>query len=229
LIDGHSLKLIYGQAFREPTVLERVAGSDGLPNPDLRPERVNSYELVAQRQVSRGVLATATGFYYDVHDLVEVVLDPTDSLLHHQNAGATKARGIETSLQARLPDGHFGYLSWSHTVATNTIGDARLENSPRDLVKFGLVSPVQPWLTAAAEIQVESSRTTGAATETDPFVIGNLNLNVYPLGRTGLLSASLRITNLFGTSYASPGGRELRQASILQDGRHLMFTIETRF
>jgi iron complex outermembrane receptor protein len=152
-----TLKLIYGQAFREPTVLERVTGSDGLPNPDLRPERINSYEVVAQRQVSHGVLATVTGFFYDVDELVETVLDPSDSLLHYQNAGSIRAHGVEANLQARLPRGHNGYVSWSHSVASNEAHNLRLENSPRDLIKLGLVSPIWPWLTAAVEARYESS------------------------------------------------------------------------
>lgn len=224
-----SLKLIYGRAFRVPTVLERVFGADALPNPALRPEQINSFELVVQRQVGRGLLATSSLFYYDVADLVESVFVPADSQLHYQNAGAVRAHGAEAGLEARLGHGHTGYVNWSHTIASNEVDGARLTNSPVDLVKAGLVARILPSLSAAVEGRFESSRTTASGSATDPFFVGNVNLNWYPLGISGPFDASFRINNVFNASYSTPGGLELRQAAILQNGRNLLFTLGAKF
>jgi outer membrane receptor protein involved in Fe transport len=75
-------------------------------------------------------------------------------------------------------------------------------------------------------------------TRTEPFLIANLNLGFHPFGRTGAPGAfgrltgfdlSLRVTNLFDTRYAYPGGTEHVEPAIEQDGRAVMVRLGYEF
>jgi outer membrane receptor protein involved in Fe transport len=71
-------------------------------------------------------------------------------------------------------------------------------------------------------------------TRTDDYILANLHLVVAPPSgsRLGLLDnaeLSIRVTNVFGTTYATPGGVHLRQAAIQQDGRNLLAELRYRF
>jgi len=92
------LRLSAGRGVTEPSLLENFAVSPYFHgNPTLRPENTTSYEAaVVSEWFSRRLKTEVAGFRNSFHDLIAFVGDSW------QNIQASWARGIETSVQARL-------------------------------------------------------------------------------------------------------------------------------
>lgn len=230
-----TFKLLYGTAFRAPSLYEAVDGGELYKdNADLRPETAQTMEAVWQQRLAPGLLGSVSLFHYDMRRLIDLTLDPADSLYQYRNVGDAKADGFEVELQGRHRGSVTGYLSYSYQDATDRDTGERLTNSPEHMVKAGAALDLTGWLGAAVDTRYESGRRTLAGTETDAAVLSDLHLLVPARTATARgvlqrLELSLRLNNLFDASFATPGGVEHRQAAIRQDGRNLSAELRYRF
>jgi len=231
-----TMKLLYGRAFRAPSPYEAADGGDGYKeNPDLRPETAQTVEAVWQQRLSTGLLGSVSLFHYNVRRLIDLTLDPVDSLFQYRNVGDAEAKGFEVELQGRLGTSGTGYASYSFQDAIDRRTGQWLTNSPRHMLKAGTTVDLTRWLGAGMDTRYESGRRTLAGTETDPAFISDLHFLLPARSATSRrgpidrLELSLRINNLFDASYATPGGVEHRQAAIAQDGRTVSAELRYRF
>jgi outer membrane receptor protein involved in Fe transport len=232
---GSTFKLLYGSAFRAPGPYEAADGGEQYKeNPDLRPETAQTMEAVWQQRLAPGLLGSLSLFHYDMRRLIDLTLDPVDSLYQYRNVGDARADGFELELQGRLQNGITGYLSYSYQDATERDTGARLTNSPEHMLKAGAALELTGYLGAAVDNRYESGRRTLVGTQTDAVFVSDLHLLVpaRPTAARGVLQRlelSFRLNNLFDASFATPGGVEHRQAAILQDGRNLSAELRYRF
>jgi iron complex outermembrane receptor protein len=230
-----TFKLLYGTAFRAPGPYEAADGGDQYKeNRNLRPETAQTMEAVWQQRLAPGLLGSVSLFHYDMHRLIDLTLDPVDSLYQYRNVGNARADGFEVELQTRWHHSMTGYLSYSYQDATEQASGQRLTNSPAHMLKAGAAADLTTYLGAAVDIRYESGRRTLAGTETDAAIVSDLHLLVpaRPAAARGVLQRlelSLRLNNVFDASFATPGGVEHRQAAILQDGRNLSAELRYRF
>jgi outer membrane receptor for ferrienterochelin and colicins len=226
-----SLKLLYGQAFRSPSPTElfyQDGGLSQLPSPNLKPEKITTYELVAEQELGRYVRATATGFYYEVKDLLHEGTDAATQLIKLDNLGSATAAGFDLTLDARLPAGIRGRASYSFTDALDGEPGVRSVNAPLHLAKLNLIVPLHAdRLFASAEVQYGGARQTLAGRTLNDFTIANLTVFARDLLPGLDLSASLY--NLFDEHYAAPGGPELVQDRLTQEGRSFRLRVTYRF
>ena len=230
---GTTLKLMYGHAFRSPTIYESEFKSSAV-NGALDAESLNMLELIWIQMLSDHLIFTASAFDYNVSHLIDAVEDTNANQLAYVNRDRADAHGLEFSLQARPSSWSRGYLNYTYQRAVDAAGD-RLTNSPRHMLKAGAAVDL-PWrVTPALEMRYESSRLTLLGNRTDGFLLANLNLTARPLARGGKsdflhdVELGLRIENLFDTRYAHPGGTEHVQAAIEQNGRTFIARLTTRF
>ena len=109
--------------------------------------------------------------------------------------------------------------SYSYVETENKTTGMRLSNSPRNMVKFNLSSPVFNRIAdAGIEFQFMSDRTTTSGGTTEDYGITNLTLSSEKLYERLILSAS--IYNLFDRQYSDPVSDEHTMDSIEQDGRN---------
>lgn len=114
---GTYVRTSYGQGFRYPTITERYiatkAGMFGVfPNPDLKPETSNSFELGLKQGFKFGKFAgyiDIAGFYQKYHNTIEYlfgVWDPDISVVGFKflNTGDSRVRGVDLSLAATTPE-----------------------------------------------------------------------------------------------------------------------------
>ena len=90
--DRHRFKVIYGQAFQAPSSWHKystVAGSRDIPNPNLKPERLNSTELMYELTPVPRWKNTFSLYYTQVTDLIKAVAG------QHQNVAGVNIFGIE--------------------------------------------------------------------------------------------------------------------------------------
>jgi len=228
---GTSIKALYGSAFRAPNAYEQyyqVPGEGGQkPNPALRPERIRTRELVVEHHFSAESRLTASAFHNTVSDLISQELDPADDLLIYRNLSRAIARGVEVEYERLWQSGVKLRASYSLQRATDDASGTLLANAPRRLGKFNLAAPLfRPGWMTGLEAQYVGRRNTLAGT-VDAYCIANWS--VFLANVADRLDASFGIYNLFDRRYADPGGEELLQDAIRQDGRSFRVKLIYRF
>lgn len=224
-LETTTLKLLYGTAFRAPSPNELYYSDGGIsqvPSPNLRPETIATYELVLEQRLGQHLSASASGFYYNIEDLIrEATLppgDPNAGAIQLENLGSAKAKGLELSLRGTWAHGFEGRVSYSLTDARDGMTDARLANSPVHLAKLSFTAPLyREKVFATLECHCASRRETLAGQGAAGFGTFNFTLFSQELVRGMELSAS--IYNLFDSRFSEPGGPEHLQDLIQQDGR----------
>ncbi len=222
---GTTLKLLYGEAFRAPNAYELYYHDGGVtqkPTQDLDPETIRTWELAWEQALGESLRGVLSGFYSEIHDLINYETDPADGLLIFRNLDEVEAWGVEAELEGRWSGGLEGRVSYFYQRAENAESGKRLTNSPRHLAKINLVLPlVRERLFAGIEEQYTSSRKTVSGGETGGFAVTNLTL--FSPGLAEGLDLSASVYNLFDKKYSDPGSEEHFSAdypldAIEQDG-----------
>jgi iron complex outermembrane receptor protein len=226
-----TLKLIYGKAFRAPNTYELYFndGDDSVKaNPDLEPETIKTYELILEQYVGGHLRGTATGFYYNIKNLITHQIDPADDLLVFNNVEEIAAKGLELELEGKWPNGVGGRISYTYQETEDRQTGNVLTNSPRHLAKFNLVVPLlKEKVFAGVEVQHMSKRKTLAGEYSDGFFVANMTLFSNNLLKGLEFSAS--VYNLLDKKYGDPGSTEHLQDVLERDGRHFRLKLTYSF
>ena len=225
-----TLKALYGQAFRAPNLYELYSQDGGIsqkPSLSLRPETIQSYELVAERQIARSFRGTVSLYHFDVDRLIRLTTDPDDGLLVFDNLSRVQSRGIELGAE-----GTSGPVSGRASYAFQHVRDAESDvapvNSPSHVGRVGIsVAMLGERARAGAEFRWLSARRTVAGGEVPAYGLVNLTLLARP-GLGGLLFSG-SVYNLLNREYADPGGEELAQEMVVQDGRVVRLGVRYQF
>jgi outer membrane receptor for ferrienterochelin and colicins len=217
-----TVKILYGQAFRAPNAYELFWHQEGVAksNPDLRPERNRTTELVVEQYVGRHLRFAATGFHYGIKGLITQQTDARDGLLVYDNIEDIRAKGVEVEVEGRWSSGLRARLGHTLEDTRNRGTGLGLTNSPRHLANANLIAPLfSRRLSTGLELQYVGARQTIAGNEVAGGMLANLTLfgDVIP----GQLDLSASVYNLFDRKYHDPGSEEHRQDAILQYGRTL--------
>lgn len=226
-------KFLLGEAFRAPTAAEaHLNTSYYMRNPSLKPERIRTLELELQRRMNNALLLGGSVYSYRIRNLIEQGSESAEGV-RFENLSAARARGVE--LQADL-------LSRSTLSARATYAWQRtqdeftrdwLTNSPVQVATVTASAALRAALRTSVTLRHESPRQTLTGTSTPTFTRVDANIR-YALRRSVRapmreVVLSLRVTNLFDATWATPGGLEHRQSSIPQDGRCLIGRLDWRF
>ncbi len=235
LIYQHSsdtvIKLLYGEAFRAPTVYELYyndGGTSQKPSVGLQPETIKSYELVLEHQLSKRTRATISGFYYEVENLIDLYTDPADSLLIFRNTDGVTGEGAEFELERKWDNGTRARASYCFVQTEQVDTHKVMVNSPKHLAKFNLIAPIIPErLFLGLQTQYTGKTKTTAGGYADGFGLTDITLTYEHPSKK--LDANFSIYNLFDKSYSFPGGSEHTQNTIRQNERTFLFGLTYRF
>ncbi len=110
-------KVLYGEAFRAPTVTELGAtnGPVRIGNPDLEAEKVRTLELAWVRD-SEALRTTATAYHSRLSERIVDVPIPGTPMTTLENAGDLHVSGLELEAQARLGPDWLLRATWSHAL-----------------------------------------------------------------------------------------------------------------
>lgn len=223
-----TFKALYGRAFRAPNLYELYSQDGGLtqkPNPSLRPETIESFELVAERQLGRLLRAGVSLYRLQASRLIQLTTDPADSLLVFNNLSQVRSTGIEVEAEGSF-DGVSARASYAFQHVRDRMTDERPVNSPAHVGRMGLSLPV--WRDRArvsCEARFLSERRTVAGGRVPGYGVVNLTVLGHPVDERLELTGG--VYNLLGHSYADPGGEELVQERVTQDGR--VFRLSARY
>lgn len=223
-----TLKLLYGEAFRAPTLYELTYQATGQKaNPELQPELVRTLEFVGEHYLNKHWRASASLFQNEITDLINQVTDP-DGLEVYRNGGDAVVRGVETEIEGKWDNGWLVRASYVHQTAENGLTGSRLKNSPENVVKTQVLAPL--WgdkLSLGLEGIYSSSRITLAQKGTGDMWLLNATLLCRELRPNLQISAS--IYNLLDREFRFPGGPEHVQDTIEQDGRTFRLKVSYGF
>lgn len=222
-------KLLYGSAFRAPNVFELYYEDGGIKykaNPQLKPEKIKTYELVFEQYLGEHIRMTATAFYYRINDLISQ--QPEGELLIFRNVENIQATGGELEVEGKWNNGLSARISYSYQEAKDKREDRGLSNSPKHLAKLNLIFPLlKDRIFAGTELQYISSRATVDGGKVSDFIIANVTLFSEKLIKG--LDASVSIYNLFDRKYRDPSGGEIVPSFVEQDGRSARFKLTYHF
>jgi len=211
---NHSLKYLYGQAFRAPNAYELYYYRDATAY--LRPESIDTHEWVWEAYFGERLRTAVSTYRYKASQLVDLHIVDVDDF-GFANAGTIRATGLELESEIRLKRGAQALASYTLQDANDAPTGLRLTNSPRHMAKVRLSVPgPRARSFASFEWLYMSSRATIAGLTVDPAVVANATINL-PLGRSVTLTGQVR--NLFDARYADPASDEHLPDSIEQNGR----------
>lgn len=216
-----TIKALYGEAFRAPSVYELYyeEGNGLVSNPSLRPERVRTFELSAEQRLSTVTYALLSVYQFSMWDLIEQTTLQAEAVGQHRNIGSVHARGIEAEMITRMPAGHTASLTVGTQYGEGLGLRPALVNSPRTIIGLSASVKFLERCEVAVRARYESGRWTLAGAETDAAVVVNAFFNVLRIG--GHVDLCFAARNILDASVSYPGGLEHRQDRIIQDGRTL--------
>jgi outer membrane cobalamin receptor len=243
-------KLIFGEAYRAPTVYEsryqdgQPAASTLWANPLLRPELARSFEALLEHQSQPGVKWRLSAFHNRLKDSPVQVVTPViagiacalgpEGCIQYRNSGATqRVAGIEADVRIKQSDRSNLYASV--VLQNGKQAGEDLASSPRRQFKSGYSSAL-PWpgMDAALEVHYVSraegrieaggTRTAGVPAQ----VLLNAALNA---GRVaGKWRLSLRASNLLNKTIYTVASRELQPLERVPGaGRRLSLQMQLDF
>jgi iron complex outermembrane receptor protein len=218
-----SVKYLYGRAFRAPNAYELNDVFYGEQVHNLRPESIDTHEVVWERYVNDWLRTSVSTYWYKADRLITPALDESAFTgVSFVNEGQVRAKGLELEAQMRLRGASRAFVSYGlqSAVEQTEVGHethGELPNSPRHLVKARISLPgPTPRSTLSAEAQYMSRRETLSGVGVSSAATVNFTM-VQPLGVSWELFGAVR--NIFDAQYADPSSNGHRQDSIPQNGR----------
>jgi iron complex outermembrane receptor protein len=199
-----TIKALYGRAFRAPTLYEMFYFDPGAntPNPALRPEVVDNFELIWERRFRSGWQTTLDGYFAKVSDAIESV-DPGDGSLETENVGIVWAHGVEAELSRKWDNG--ARLRLYGSLGQTQQGGVVLPCSPKWIVGAAVAAPL-PFINErtflAVEPQIVGAQKSDLGQYTNPTYITNVVLTSRRIVRG--LDAQVGVYNLFANFARQP-------------------------
>jgi iron complex outermembrane receptor protein len=219
-----SVKALYGQAFRTPSLYERFYDDGSVTQKraaHLRPEHVRTLELSLEHRLSAELALSLDAYDVRTHDLINLTSDPADQLLVYINEGRPRSTGFEGEFSARI-----GRVEGRAALAREYARDEKsttLFDSPRTTGRVGVSVPVTPRGRLAFEMRHLSERATLAGSKLPAYTLLNLTFTARLLSPA--IELLLAAQNALDLPYADPAGEEHRQTSIVQDGRSIRASV----
>jgi outer membrane receptor for ferrienterochelin and colicins len=227
-----SLKILYGEAFRAPSVFEGFyTGTNFKQNPHLKPESITTYELVLEHYFNKYLRSSIAGYYYTIDGLISEVTEQEDDKTFNifRNAESVEAKGVELLLEGKWPSGIETRLAYALQETENQDTKEPLTNSPHHLVKGSLIVPLlSDQVFASLEARYVSQR----RSPSEKIVVSDFfstNFTLFSQNIIKNMEASLSFSNLFDQRYGDPVSDSHQQAIIEQDGRTFWIKLKYGF
>jgi outer membrane receptor for ferrienterochelin and colicins len=228
-VEKSIFKLLYGTAFRAPSPFELYyQSSTNAANPDLKPEKINTCEVVYEQYWRDHFRATAAAFYYKIDNLINQADDGAGKTVF-KNIDQVESEGFELELENKWANGIEGRVSYTLQKTVDEHTHQILSNSPEHLVKLNIAVPLwKDMIFAGIEEQYTSRRKTYLGTYTSDAAVTNITIYSHRFIKGFELSAS--VYNLFDRKYADPVSVDFKPINTLQqDGRTYRFKLTYAF
>lgn len=200
-----TLRANYARSFRAPLIsnLEGLAAFNVVGNPNLNPERGDSFDIGIDQQLGRIGLLRLTFFRNRISDLINFKFGSPSTF---ENIGQVRTLGLEADLNVRLARNFFAFANYTLNEPrivrdrNRDIEDNLLSFRDADSLNFGLAYETPRGIYAGVILRHLSSYfVNNTNTESLPgYTTVDLKFRI-PLGRTVIFNANL--DNLFDRQY----------------------------
>jgi outer membrane receptor for ferrienterochelin and colicin len=212
--DSITTKLLYGKAFRAPSISELHVTSNpiALGDKNLKPEKIDTYELALSQQVSSSFRYTSNIYYYEIKDFISFETFDTNTTGNKraENSGERTGYGFEVEANYKTSNSlrivtNYAYQKSEDDKTNTDVGEApnhqlylRTEWKPKD---NWLISPQINWVgkqkrsNSDARTKALASYTTVDLTIRQKNIVDNLDI-------------SLSVHNFFDRSVFEPSEAE---------------------
>ncbi len=203
------LKLLYGRAFRPPTIIETQSNGTYAPlgNPNLKPVTLDMLELAFDQRAARGTWGVSL-FGYQQNHLVQATFDPVAPILLRYTNRSSSDRSWGTQLTGEWQISQRWSLS-SHCTfqrhTTDSGDDPDIPQAPRHQLYAQVKWQVSSfWSTSLRGLYVAGRERAVTDPRPDPrnYVVAGLSAE-----RRNILDRidlSILVNNLFNTAYVYP-------------------------
>ncbi|NEW81527.1 MAG: TonB-dependent receptor [Mariniphaga sp.] len=134
----NSLKLIFGQSFRAPTMLELFFDHPTVVgNLNLKPEQANSVEL-AYVHGKKKLYIQMLGYYQNIEHLIQRYTPPTGPPSMYQNLHSIKGYGFEFEAKYQLTKELNGFFNYNFMDGLGEDSKLNYQHVPKHTFKAGL-------------------------------------------------------------------------------------------
>ncbi len=225
-IDTTNFRLSWSTAYRRPNLFEQCyADHLLLDNQNLKSERMEAREFVAEHHFDRDTRVLASVYRYETEDYIWSVPLPSPSIqTQFKNRTGGTADGYDLELEKHWDSNVRLRASAAFQDAKNAYGKWQI-NSPRQIGKVNLSVPlINPAWRAGIELQSYGERKTETASIIGGYTLANIAITADKLLPN--LGLAFGIRNLFDRDYDAvaprsnlTSGSENRLVTIAQDGR----------
>lgn len=129
-LEKADMKLLFGTAFRTPNFNElyNINNPVQVGNPNLKPEKITTYEVGLTYRFAKWFAADMNYFYSKIRDLI--VWDSSTAPAVYANAGQAKIQGIETALYGAINATANWKLHYAHQDAGDAVTGKKLPYVP---------------------------------------------------------------------------------------------------
>lgn len=207
-----TIKLLFGSAFRAPTNFELYTfGPTLMPNPDLKPEKIKTYEANIIYAPVNILSVQANVFQNELADVIIQNVPVGGGILQNQNVGTASIKGLETKVDIIPSKSFSGFVNFTYQEGkqyngtkgsvipniANVKGNIGILIHIAELLNINLI---ENWV---GKRSVPATNPLGKVKE---YFITNLVISTNKLFNKRV-SASLNIRNLFNQTYYDPGIR----------------------
>lgn len=205
VLDQADLKMLYGQAFRAPHFQElyNINTVSNAGNPNLKPERIETFETGVAYRFSRALQLDLNYFHSDIDDLI--TRDGSVTPSSYINAGQATVQGVEVGLHGRA----LHALGWKTTYAYQDPRDGvtgqRLPYVPAHRATGSLNYGLNRYLELNSELHWTGSRPRAEGeTRSEMPAYATVDVAATVRGFYKGLALQLAVHNLFDQRYADP-------------------------
>ncbi len=227
--DAH-LKLLFATAFRAPNFQEMylINNPSRLGNPNLDPEKVNTYEIGLGYNFTKHIKGNINYFYNRVRD--RIILDTTKSPDQFDNSGGARVIGIEAELKANIGDDNYIFANYTFQDAEETRNRNRLPYVPEHKANLGVNVGIGKHVNANLHTFISGPRP-----REDGDTRGNLPsymlVNLTLIGKKFMDNFEITgsVFNLFDKGYEYPAPKNTVPTDFPQQGRSFMVEMRYEF
>lgn len=203
------VKLLYGRAFRPPTIIETQSNGTYAPlgNPNLKPVTLDMLELAFDQRAARGTWGVSL-FGYQQNHLVQATLDPSAPILLRYTNRSSSDRSWGTQLTGEWQISQLWSLSSHYTFqrhTTDSDDDPDIPQAPRHQLYAEVKWQVSSfWSTSLRGLYVAGRERAVTDPRPNPknYVVAGLSAERHNI--LDRIDLSILVNNLFNTAYVYP-------------------------
>ncbi|GAX62209.1 TonB-dependent receptor [Candidatus Scalindua japonica] len=224
--DAH-LKLLFATAFKAPSFQELFLMNNSVKvgNPDLDPEKINTFEVGVGYNVNSYLRASINYFFNRIRD--KIIVD-TGNPRQFQNSGGARIQGIEAELKADFGKDNYIFANYTFQDAEETRNRNRLPDVPVHSGNIGINIGFRKYINANMNTFISGPRPREDG-DTRRDIPGQALVNLTLIGKNIVNNVEVRgsVFNLFDKSYDDPAPKNTVPTDYPQQGRS--FIIELRY